>query len=111
MIHSEALGHVGGFEQEVAEDFVVFGFCLGDSRDKLFGDDQDVGSERAEGAAWRTRPGGDRMNCEDLRPEYGAYSLGAAVEPELSEITEHLERGCPECVAGVRSAMGTVAMA
>jgi hypothetical protein len=48
------------------------------------------------------------MNCEDLRPEYGAYALGVAEDPELSEISEHLERGCPECVAGVRSAMGTV---
>jgi hypothetical protein len=49
------------------------------------------------------------VNCEDLRPEYGAYSLGVAVDPELSEISEHLERGCPVCVAGVRSAMGTAA--
>jgi hypothetical protein len=48
------------------------------------------------------------MNCDDLRPEYGAYSLGVAEDPELSEISEHLVRGCPECVSGVRSAMGTV---
>jgi hypothetical protein len=48
------------------------------------------------------------MNCEELRPEYGAYSLGVADDPERSEITAHLDRGCTECVAGVRGATGTV---
>lgn len=48
------------------------------------------------------------MTCEELRPEYGAYSLGAAEDPEKHEITEHLERNCPECMAGVRSALATV---
>jgi anti-sigma-K factor RskA len=49
------------------------------------------------------------MNCEELRPEYGAYSLGVAEDPERSEISEHMQRGCPNCLAGVRSAMSTVA--
>jgi anti-sigma-K factor RskA len=48
------------------------------------------------------------MNCEELRPEYGAYSLGVAEDPERSEISEHLQRGCPHCLQGVRSAMSTV---
>jgi anti-sigma-K factor RskA len=45
------------------------------------------------------------MTCEELREEYGAYSLGIAQDPERSEIAEHLARQCPECVRGVRSAM------
>ena len=49
------------------------------------------------------------MNCEELRGEYGVWALGIAEEPERSEIAAHLARECPECVAGVRSAMATVA--
>jgi anti-sigma-K factor RskA len=48
------------------------------------------------------------MTCEDLKPEYGAYALGVAEDPELSEIGAHLARRCPVCTPGVRSAMGTV---
>ena len=49
------------------------------------------------------------MNCEELRGEYGAFALGVAEDPALSEISAHLARECPECVAGIRSAMTTVA--
>jgi anti-sigma-K factor RskA len=49
------------------------------------------------------------MNCEELRDEYGAFALGVAENPALSEISAHLARECPDCVAGVRSAMTTVA--
>ncbi len=48
------------------------------------------------------------MTCEELRDEYGAYSLGIAEDPERSEIAEHLARNCPNCVPGVRSAMAMV---
>jgi len=49
------------------------------------------------------------MTCEELRGEYGAWALGIAEEPERSEIGAHLARKCPDCEAGVRSAMATVA--
>ena len=48
------------------------------------------------------------MTCEELRDEYGAYSLGIAEDPERAGIAEHLARNCPECLSGVRSAMATV---
>jgi anti-sigma-K factor RskA len=47
------------------------------------------------------------MNCEELRGEYGAWALGIAEDPERSEIAAHLARECPDCVAGIRSAMVT----
>lgn len=49
------------------------------------------------------------MNCEELRSEYVAWALGIAEDPARAEIAAHLARECPECVAGVRSAMTTVA--
>ncbi|MES1260311.1 MAG: anti-sigma factor [Acidobacteriota bacterium] len=49
------------------------------------------------------------MTCDELRDEYGAYALGIAENPELSELASHLERSCPVCVPGVRSALATVA--
>lgn len=48
------------------------------------------------------------MTCEELRQDYTAYALGIAEEPELSEISAHLARECPNCVPGIRSAMATV---
>jgi anti-sigma-K factor RskA len=48
------------------------------------------------------------MTCEELKPEYGAYALGIAEDPERSEIAEHLARQCPICAPGVRSAMELV---
>jgi hypothetical protein len=49
------------------------------------------------------------MNCEDLQPDYTAWALGIAGEPERSEIAAHLARQCPNCVPGVSSALTTVA--
>jgi anti-sigma-K factor RskA len=48
------------------------------------------------------------MTCEDLSSDYGAFALGTASDPERLEIAEHLERRCPKCTPGVRSAMESV---
>jgi anti-sigma-K factor RskA len=48
------------------------------------------------------------MTCEELQPEYGAYALGSAENPERIEISEHLARNCPNCTPGVGRAMETV---
>ena len=48
------------------------------------------------------------MTCEELRDDYGPYALGIAEEPERTEIAAHLARNCPECLRGVRQAMGFV---
>jgi anti-sigma-K factor RskA len=44
------------------------------------------------------------MNCDELRDHYELYALGIAEDPELAEIRAHLDRNCPTCVPGVRSA-------
>ena len=44
------------------------------------------------------------MNCDELRDDYELYALALAEDPEGSEIRAHLERNCPTCVPGVRSA-------
>jgi anti-sigma-K factor RskA len=44
------------------------------------------------------------MTCDELRPDYLAYALGSLEEPERSEMRAHLNRGCQDCVAGVRDA-------
>jgi anti-sigma-K factor RskA len=44
------------------------------------------------------------MTCDELRPDYLAYALGSLEEPERSEMRAHLDRGCQDCVAGVRDA-------
>ncbi len=48
------------------------------------------------------------MTCSELREDYTLYALGVAADPERLEITEHLSRRCPACLAGVASAMATV---
>jgi anti-sigma-K factor RskA len=48
------------------------------------------------------------VTCEELRPDYTAYALGIAGEPERAGISEHLARECPNCVPGIASAMATV---
>jgi anti-sigma-K factor RskA len=48
------------------------------------------------------------MTCDDLRPDYTAYALGIADDPERSAIADHLARKCPDCVRGMSSAMATV---
>ena len=49
------------------------------------------------------------MTCENLRQDYTSFALGVADDPEREEILEHLGRNCPNCSAGVASAMATVA--
>jgi anti-sigma-K factor RskA len=49
------------------------------------------------------------MNCEELLPDYQAYALGIAEDPERLEIARHVAMNCPKCVPGVRRAMETVA--
>jgi len=44
------------------------------------------------------------MNCEELRDHYELYAMGAAGEPEKSEIRDHLNRGCEDCMAGMKRA-------
>jgi anti-sigma-K factor RskA len=44
------------------------------------------------------------MNCDELRDDYELYALGIAEDPEAGEIRAHLERNCPICVPGVRTA-------
>lgn len=48
------------------------------------------------------------MTCNELKPDYTAYALGVADEPERARIREHLDRNCTECAQGVASAMATV---
>ncbi len=44
------------------------------------------------------------MTCDELRDHYELYALGIAEDPERTEIRAHLDRQCPTCVPGVRSA-------
>jgi anti-sigma-K factor RskA len=48
------------------------------------------------------------MTCDQLRQDYTSYALGIADDPERAEIAEHLARKCPECSAGIASALATV---
>jgi anti-sigma-K factor RskA len=48
------------------------------------------------------------VTCDELKDEYGPYALGIAEDPDRSEIAAHLNRSCPQCVPGVRSALSTV---
>jgi hypothetical protein len=50
------------------------------------------------------------MNCEELRDHYELYAMGAAEEPERSEIHAHLNRKCEACMAGIRHAMEMAAL-
>jgi len=50
------------------------------------------------------------MKCEELRDQYELYAMGAADEPERSEIREHLNRGCEVCMAEVKRARHLAAL-
>lgn len=50
------------------------------------------------------------MNCDQLRDHYELYAMGVADEPELSEIREHLNRGCEVCMAGVKKSTELTAL-
>ena len=43
LAHAKALRHFSGFEQQMAEDFVIFGRSLSDSRNWFLGNNQNVG--------------------------------------------------------------------
>jgi anti-sigma-K factor RskA len=49
------------------------------------------------------------MTCEELRPEYDAYALGIAEDPERGELDAHLARRCDACSRGIAQARSTVA--
>jgi hypothetical protein len=44
------------------------------------------------------------MTCEELQDHYELFAMGAAGEPERSEIREHLNRDCEVCMAGMKRA-------
>src|SRR5258708_1593276 len=47
------------------------------------------------------------MTCEQLTDSHELYALGCLDEPEQSELTGHLERGCPNCMPRFRRALET----
>ena len=49
------------------------------------------------------------MNCQELRDHYELYAMGVAGEPEKSEIRGHLNRGCEDCMAGMKRARSIAA--
>jgi anti-sigma-K factor RskA len=44
------------------------------------------------------------MSCDELREHYELYAIGAADDPERSEIRAHLRRECEVCMEGMRRA-------
>jgi hypothetical protein len=50
------------------------------------------------------------MNHEELRDQYELYALGAAGEPERTEIREHLSRGCEVCMTEMKRARELTAL-
>ena len=52
---------------------------------------------------------GAGMNCNELRDHYELYLIGAAGEPERSEIRAHLNRQCGVCTQGIERARAVVA--
>jgi len=50
------------------------------------------------------------MNCQELQDYYELFALGAAEEPERTEIRAHLNRNCEVCVPGVQRVLETAAM-
>jgi hypothetical protein len=49
------------------------------------------------------------MNCNELRDHYELYVIGAAEEPERSEVRAHLDRQCGVCTQGIERAREVVA--
>jgi anti-sigma-K factor RskA len=50
------------------------------------------------------------MTHDELRDQYELYAMGVLEEPERSEIRDHLNRGCEDCMAEVRHAREMLAM-
>ena len=44
------------------------------------------------------------MNHDELRDHYELYAIGAAEEPERTEIRDHLRRGCEVCMTEMKRA-------
>src|SRR5215469_10211836 len=44
------------------------------------------------------------MNCDELKDHYELFAMGAAEEPERSEIRAHLARGCEVCMSEMKRA-------
>ena len=44
------------------------------------------------------------MGCQHLEELYELWLLGTLAEPGSLDLREHLERGCPHCLARVREA-------
>jgi hypothetical protein len=50
------------------------------------------------------------MNCNELRDHYELWAVGAAEEPQRSEIRAHLIRQCEVCAQGIERARQVVAL-
>ena len=50
------------------------------------------------------------MNCSELRDHYELYAIGAADEPERSEIRAHLNRECEVCMQAMKQAREVAAL-
>ncbi len=48
------------------------------------------------------------MDCQHLEDLYELFLLGALPEQSVQEIRQHLERGCPQCLARIHEAGETV---
>ena len=44
------------------------------------------------------------MRCDELKPDYMLYAIGAMDEPERDEIRAHLDSGCKDCAERLREA-------
>ena len=66
-------------------------------------------NETHENLRAETEGAGAGMNCDELRDHYELYVIGAAGEPERSEIRAHLNRQCGVCTDGIRRAREVVA--
>ncbi len=44
------------------------------------------------------------MTCDELRSDYLLHALGVLEDPERAELLAHLQRGCENCMAGLREA-------
>jgi hypothetical protein len=48
------------------------------------------------------------MGCQHLEGLYELWLLGALPEQSTLDLRDHLARGCPDCLAGVREAAETI---
>src|SRR5262249_22642255 len=74
------------------------------------GDCQDGGGHSTEADSGRFGRGGVRMTHAELRDHYELYALGVFEDPGRSEIREHLQRGCEDCMTEVKRAREMMAV-